>query len=115
MAGGRPRKFKNVEELQESIDAYLERCELKEKPLTMSGLAVACEIDRKTLVNYSKEDEFFLTINKYRKLVLADMEERGLNGDSNATMSIFLLKNNFGYKDKQEVEQTVKNVDDFFE
>lgn len=107
---GRPLKFQTVEELEEQIKKYYERCELKEKPLTMSGLACWLGIDRRTLVNYSKKEEFFPTISTARAIVQADMEERALNGDSNATMSIFSFKNNFGWNDKQEIESTNTNV-----
>lgn len=107
---GRPLKFQSVEELEEQIMKYYERCELKEKPLTMSGLACWLGIDRSTLVNYSYKDDFFHTINLARALVQADMEERALGGKSNATMSIFSLKNNFGWVDKQEVTATNNNT-----
>lgn len=110
--GGRPLAFNNVEELEEKIEAYYERCEVKEKPLTLSGLAVWIGIDRKTLYNYSKKEAYFPTIKKAKDKIQADMEERALNGDSNATFSIFSFKNNFGWVnlDKVESENTNKNV-----
>ena len=107
---GRPLAFSTVEELEEQIKKYYERCELKEKPLTMSGLACWLGVSRQTLINYSYKEEFFDTISVARAMVQADMEERGLNGDSNATMSIFSLKNNFGWNDKQEIESTNTNL-----
>lgn len=107
---GRPLVFSTVEELENQIIKYYERCELKDKPLTMSGLACWLGISRQTLVNYSYRDEFFDTINIARNMVQADMEERGLGGQSNATMSIFSLKNNFGWVDKQEVESKNENI-----
>ena len=107
---GRPLKFKTVEELEEQIEKYYIRCQEKEKPLTMSGLALWLGIDRSTLVNYSYRDDFFHTISVARAMVQADMEERALGGESNATMSIFSLKNNFGWVDKQEVTATNNNT-----
>ena len=76
----------------------------------MSGLACWLGIDRRTLVNYSNKEEFFRTISTARAIVQADMEERALNGDSNATMSIFSFKTNFGWNDKQEIASTNTNV-----
>lgn len=107
---GRPLLFKTVEELEEQIQKYVERCELKEKPLTMSGLACWLNMSRQTLVNYSYRDEFFDTINTARLMIQADMEERALGGESNATVTIFSLKNNFGWTDKQEIESTNTNI-----
>lgn len=109
-AVGRPRAFSNVKELEDMIVKYYERCELKEKPLTLSGLAVFIGIDRKTLYNYSKDDEFFPTIKVAKDIIQADMEERGLSGDSNATFSIFALKNNYGWVNVDKIESENVNV-----
>ena len=107
---GRPLAFSSVAELEEQIEKYYIRCQEKEKPLTMSGLALWIGISRQTLINYSYKDEYFGTISIARDMVQADMEERALGGDSNATMSIFSLKNNFGWVDKQEVTATNNNT-----
>ena len=65
----RPRAFKSVEEVEEKINAYFNYCEEKEKPYTMSGLAYYLGIDRKTLLNYYKNEEYFHTIKKARDKV----------------------------------------------
>lgn len=103
-AGGRPLKFKTPEQLQEAINAYYSECEIKEKPLSLSGLAEALDIARKTLVNYSYRDEFLPTIEKARRKVERDNEERLIGGKGNATGIIFSMKNNFGWVDKTEVD-----------
>lgn len=107
---GRPLRFNDAEGLELLIMQYLEHCEVKDKPLTMSGLALWLGISRQTLVNYSYRDDFFDTISEARALVEADMEERMLANKSNATASIFSLKNNFKWTDKQEIEAKNTNV-----
>lgn len=112
---GRPRAFKSVEEVEEKINAYFNYCEEKEKPYTMSGLAYYLEIDRKTLLNYSKNEEYFHTIKKARDKVQMQLEENALSNKANPTFTIFNLKNNFDWKDKiehssSEVENINKNV-----
>lgn len=107
---GRPLRFNDAEGLELLIRQYLEHCEVKDKPLTMSGLALWLGISRQTLVNYSYRDDFFDTISEARALVEADMEERMLANKSNATASIFSLKNNFKWTDKQEIEAKNTNV-----
>lgn len=102
---GRPRAFKNVEEVKSKIDAYFNYCEEKEKPYTMSGLAYYLEIDRKTLLNYSKNEEFSPLIKKARDRVQMQLEE-GLYRLGNNSGIIFNLKNNFDWKDKVEVKNT---------
>lgn len=107
---GRPLAFSTTEELEDMIRRYYERCELKEKPLTLSGLAVFLGIDRKTLYNYSQKDDFFPTIKVAKDIIQADMEERALNGQSNATFSIFALKNNYGWQNVDKIESENVNT-----
>lgn len=110
---GRPLAFKSVEELEEKIEKFYDWCEERERPLTLSRLAVFLDVDRRTLVNYAEKDQYFPTIKKVRERIQADMEERAMVGASNATFSIFSLKNNYGWKDKIETENvnTNKNID----
>lgn len=103
---GRPKAFKNVEEVEEKINAYFNYCEENEKPYTMSGLAYYLEVSRQTLVNYSNKDEYFDTIKKARDRVQMQLEENALSNKANPTFTIFNLKNNFDWKDKMEVEKT---------
>ena len=105
--GGRPLKFETPEELENAVNQYFAECEVKEKPKTMSGLALALEIDRKTLVNYSNKDEYFHTIKKARQIVEQQNEEMLVSGKGNATGIIFNMKNNFGWVDKTEQENRV--------
>lgn len=106
---GKPRVFKSVEELEEKINAYFKYCEEKEKPYTMSGLAYFLDVDRKTIVNYSHEEEYFPTIKKARDRVQMQLEENALINKGNPTFTIFNLKNNFNWKDK--IENTNEGVD----
>ena len=105
---GRPRAFKSVEEVEEKINAYFNYCEEKEKPYTMSGLAYYLGIDRKTLLNYSKNEEYFHTIKKARDKVQMQLEENALSNKANPTFTIFNLKNNFDWKDSNEVKTNVE-------
>jgi hypothetical protein len=102
---GRPRAFKSVEEVEEKINAYFNYCEEKEKPYTMSGLAYYLGIDRKTLLNYSKNEEYFHAIKKARDKVQMQLEECLYRLGNNSGV-IFNLKNNFDWKDKMEAEKT---------
>lgn len=105
---GRPKAFKSVKEVEEKINAYFNYCEEKEKPYTMSGLAYYLGIDRKTLLNYSKNEEYFHTIKKARDKVQMQLEENALSNKANPTFTIFNLKNNFDWKDNNEVKTNVE-------
>jgi len=119
--GGRPLKYKTVEELQNAIDEYFLLCDnrvqqvysaksdgvievLDPEPYTISGLALAMGIDRDTLLNYEKRDEYFGTIKSAKDKVHADVERRLM--EKQATGAIFNLKNNFGWRDKTETDIT---------
>ena len=122
MAGGRPVKWKTPEEMQVVIDDYFDYCNrAEEKPIppTVTGLAIALDMTRRTLLDYcEKSDEFSHTINRAKTKVEAYIERRLY--EPNATGCIFNLKNNFGWKDKTESEIStpegkpfeVKNVTD---
>lgn len=105
---GRPKLFKTPEELEEKINTYFYQCKEEERPYTMSGLAFALGIDRKTLINYGKDEEFFPTIKRARNFVEQYVEERLLTQSGVTTGVIFNLKNNFDWKDKQEIDANVK-------
>ncbi len=105
---GRPKIFNDVKEVEEKINAYFNYCEEKEKPYTMSGLAYYLGISRQTLVNYSNQDQFFDTIKKARDRVQMQLEENALSNKANPTFTIFNLKNNFDWKDNNEVKTNVE-------
>jgi hypothetical protein len=101
--GGRPRKFKTVQDLETCIENYKSYLEENKKPPTIAGLAYYTGVDRQTLYNYKEKDEYFDTIKGFVNWVLMEYEERALT-DSTAGL-IFLLKN-YGYADKQEIDHT---------
>lgn len=107
----RLKLYTDVEKLQKDVDAYFKMCDKQEKPYTMSGLALALNMDRKTLYNYSQNDDFFPTIKKAKQRVEAQLEENALMNRYNPTFTIFNLKNNFDWKDKMEVEANKEQLE----
>ncbi len=99
---GRPLKWESPDIMQVEIDKYFE--ETPQSRWTITGLAMALDTDRQTLINYSEREEFFDTINKAKLMVEnayeIDLREKGHAGN------IFALKN-FGWKDKTEVDATI--------
>ena len=106
MAGGQPMKYKTVEELEAAIDNYFAVDAFFEGEYlpTMSGLAISLDIDRKTLLNYGKKEEYFPSVKRAKSKVETFLEQR-LYGNT-VTGVIFNLKNNFGWTDKQEIQNT---------
>ena len=104
MDRGRPMKWETPKQLQEQIDKYFEDCKLNNEPLTITGLALALDTSRETLMDYQNKDDFSYTIKKAKLRIENAYEKRliqnGRSGD------IFALKN-FGWTDKQEIENNV--------
>ena len=99
---GRPKKYTEVEIMQQKIEKYFQECEESKEPYTITGLCIALDITRETLSEYLKKDEFSDTIKKAKIRVENYLEKKLITCNNNATGIIFNLKNNFGWKDKQE-------------
>ena len=122
-AGGRPKLYTSVDEVAEIIEEYFDYCDnriqhiysakadgvievMNPAPYTMSGLALALDMDRRSLLNYSKDEQFFPTIKKAREKVEADIEERMNDKQTFTPGLIFNAKNNFGWVDQTKVEHS---------
>lgn len=133
--GGRPLKFKTPEDLERKCEEYLESCfedkpvmgkdgwPIKDEngcavmertqitPITVSGLAVALDTDRITLLRYEKDEvisvneeqrkRFSNTVKKYKAICERFAEEQ-LYKLRNPAGAIFSLKNNWQWVDKTE-------------
>lgn len=102
--GGRPEKYSTREQLEAKTIEYF--TENAGHPLQVAGLAAHLGITTQTLLQYEKDERFSSTIKEAKTVIESDLAQRALEGKNNATMSIFLLKNNFGYKDKHETEHS---------
>ncbi len=108
---GRPLKFQSVKELQQKIDEYFRQCLLNKQidtngishhePFTITGLALALDTTRKTLMEYEEKDEFSNAIKLAKTKVEAYAERKLFTGS--ATGPIFALKN-YGWKDTSQQE-----------
>ena len=101
-AGGRPRKFKTVQEMSDAIDAYFQETAFDK--ITITGLALSLGfLSRQALINYEGySTEFHDTIKK-AKLFVENAYEQDLRSKGGSG-PIFALKN-FDWKDKHEVDQ----------
>jgi hypothetical protein len=103
MPAGRPLKFKTVKELDAKIEDYF--ATIPETKWTWTGLAIHLDTDKWTLHNYVDRPEFSASIKKALLKVEngyeIDLKKYGRSG------TIFALKN-FDWKDKTEVDQTIK-------
>jgi len=127
-AGGRPRTFKTVAQMDEAIEAYFAQCDerivqgvtkkgdvytvKKPMPYSMSGLAETIGISRRGLLDYNARtdeygEEFLPAIVRARARVERNLEERMYDGIGSPRGHEFGLKNNFGWTDKINFENIV--------
>lgn len=128
MPAGRPPKYKTPEEMQIIIDKYFWACEIRKLFIdgmeglytpeeleqataitkdihpTISGLAYTLGMSRQALCDYEVKEKFLDTVKTAKQRVEMYLEQK-LFGH-NVTGPIFNLKNNFGWKDKTEVDNT---------
>ncbi|EJN0329522.1 hypothetical protein AAGX86_000386 [Campylobacter coli] len=99
------------EELVSKIESYFnERVVLKETkesvifaPKTKVGLAVHLGISMQTLNEWEKDKDFGEIVANAKQRCEMDIVNHSLIGTYTSSVSMFLLKNQHGYVDKQEV------------
>lgn len=97
--GGKPLKFKTVEELQAKIDKYFTDCEETGEPLTVTGLALALDTSRNVLMDYQGKNGYSNAVIRAKMRIENAYEKRLINRGNGG--DIFALKQ-FGWKDRQE-------------
>lgn len=89
------------------IRQYFEQCVSSDMKPTVSGMALALGVDRKTLYDWSRGNYRDVThspiVKKAMNVLDALWEDYMMNGKINPVSGIFLGKNHFGYTDKQEI------------
>ncbi|ECC2258538.1 hypothetical protein HG271_001423 [Campylobacter coli] len=104
-------KSMTKEELVSKIESYFnERVVLKETkesiifaPKTKVGLAVHLGISMQTLNEWEKDKDFGEIVANAKQKCEMDILNHSLIGTYTPSVSMFLLKNQHGYVDKQEV------------
>lgn len=110
---GKPPRFDSPEAFQRAIDDYFDACDTDKRPYTMAGLANAVGLSRQGLLNYESTDrtggrdrQYVDAVKRARSAVEQWVEEQSLSRDRQVAGHIFNLKNNFGWRDTQEIEHT---------
>jgi len=117
---GRPMQY-TKESLKTKVDEYFNSCYITEKdkegietkinikPLTVLSMCLYLDISRETLSRYMDNEDFSDTLKK-AKMKIESYAEDYLFTSKNPAGVIFNLKNNFNWKDKQEIETTNKTI-----
>ena len=103
--------MKSVEAVQERMLNYFQLCADNDMKPSFAGMALAFGVDRTTMWKWCSgggdikplAPEIRKKKKKGQQLLNAQMEDYMQNGKINPVSGIFLMKNNMGYTDQQEV------------
>lgn len=100
-------KYTSVKDLARMSEAYFNHCDQNKEPYTVSGLAYYLGFQsRESLIDYQEKHKFGFAV-KRAKLRIQGQLEKWLYIPGRPTIGlIFSLKNNFGWKDQQEIKQS---------
>ena len=104
MPAGRPLLYKTADELQQKVDEYFAQCDEKDEPYTIEGLAIHLGMSRYSIKSYGDREEFFHVIKSAREKCEGNLVKQALNGKVNTTMAIFVLKNDYGWRDQSQLD-----------
>lgn len=120
--GGQRPKFETAAEMRKLIENYFDDCfievnedgrvyEKQIRPFTVTGLAYSLGMTRQGLLDYQgKSQEFNDTITRAKTRIEMYAEEQLFRNQGKTNGVQFNLKNNFNWKDKQEIEHDVNNI-----
>ena len=99
----RPLKYKSEKELKKGITRYFKDCDKRDKPYTISGLALFLGfLSRDALMSYREKKQFSDIIKLARLKIQASYAEELTKRKVGVAGLIFIMKNNFGFTDRQE-------------
>lgn len=97
------RPTKLDEEMKDKVLKYIKDCIKKDNIPSAVGLALALDVSKKTLYNWSKlDDELLHTLDIIQTKQEEMLINRGLKSEYNSTIVKLMLANH-GYSDKQDI------------
>jgi hypothetical protein len=98
---GHPKAFKTEDDLKVAMLSYVAYCKKKKKMPNVAGFCVFCDINRDTY--YAQKDYYSDTFSQLNDILEDETINTNCVSDS---FKQFYMKNKFGYKDKQEIENS---------
>lgn len=95
------------QEISDRVYQYFETCINNGMKPSFGGLCIALSVSRSTMIAYLNEvlaipSDNLKELQKAQSILNALMEDYMQNGKINPVAGIFLMKNDYGYKDQQE-------------
>ena len=103
---GRPPLYKDARQLKKAIGRYFKFAKKRGELFTIPGICHYLGFcDRNALSELARKKEFSSTVTRAR-LIIEHQRNQGLLTAKSSRGHEFDLKNNFGWIDRQEIEQT---------
>lgn len=106
--------IRNNEQVSARIYEYFDICAESNMKPSVAGMALALGVDRRRLWEIrtganGSDFEIQDTLKRAVQILDVQMNDYMQNGKINPVSGIFLMKNNFGYSNKQEITVTAQN------
>lgn len=97
------------ERLAMKVDQYFDKMKKDHIDPSMTGLALFLGCTRKNLIDYKETDEFGPILSRAKLMCENTLEQKMIAGTP-PTGIIFILKNNYGWNDKVQIDQTISGT-----
>lgn len=106
---GRPAKYPTSQLMEVRIKDYFKDWANQDRkdPYTPVGLRVHLGLVDSSMKEYAAKPEFALLIKKSMDMIEADLTTKALRQRISPVAWIFMMKNIFGWQDKQDVQNTL--------
>ena len=101
------RSFKTAKEFEDKFKDYVEYCRKNDRLPNVAGFSVYADINQDTF--YAQKEYYSETFKKVNDI----LEDEAINNHTlNDARVIFYMKNKCGYKDKQEIDNSL-NINNY--
>ena len=106
------KKMLTVEEFKNKSLEYFDECRALDEAPSIAGLAFHLGFSSKqSIFDYRKDPEYAHEANRATLFIEAWLNKKAVNKETFTPGQLFILKSNFGYEDKQQIEHSEKVVD----
>lgn len=111
---GRPMAFSSVEQLESDFKEFMELCYKTSTTPTIVAMALWLDCNRDTIYAHASDSNspFSETCKKMIEVCHQSLENRAVDGKTNAVLYMFLGKNYFGMKDDKNITVTPASQSD---
>ena len=106
------KKMLTPEQFNAKSLEYFDECKALDEAPSIAGLAFHLGFSSKqSIFDYRKDPEYAHEANRATLFIEAWLNKKAVNKETFTPGQLFILKSNFGYEDKHQIEHSEKVVD----